>query len=176
MIVPCWQAQTEVSTGLAFFSSVHLTHCHFPLCNKIHQNSWCPKLNSSFSQLELLFLWLVLHLVSQLNLLFPHLPSYYAYVLWDRPISPSSEGTSTPLLHWYPEVHMKGRPPLCKCQCTCSAIHECPSPCFPPTYLRLHTSYNQCLTAPQKRRKQDNSPWNPLSPLQQLCHSLWSQR
>lgn len=58
----------------------------------------------------LLFLWLVLNLVSQLNLLFPHLPSYYADVLWDRPIAPSSEGSSTLLLHWYS--------PRGRCTCT----------------------------------------------------------
>ena len=44
--------------------------------------------------------------------LFPHLPFYYADVLWDRPIAPSSEGTSTP-------------PPLVLTQsCTCTIGKE----------------------------------------------------
>lgn len=82
--------------------------CCFPLCNKIHQKWWCPKQNPSSRQPELLFLWLVLTAES----LFAHLPFYYAYVLWDRPIAPSSEGTSTP-------------PPLVLTQsCTCTIGKE----------------------------------------------------
>lgn len=130
------------------------------------------------SQPESLFLWLVLHLVLQLNLSFPTcLFLMLMFCRTDQLPLPQKKLVSFPDLYSPRAAHEpqerkeaaqeRAMSMLCLTPTSPSVL----SSCLPQ---RLNTSYSQYLPAPQRRRKRDNISPNPLPPIQHLCHSQQS--